>query len=238
MSEQQPNEQTAASLTGKAALVKKLAEVMAKIKHVAKRGRNEFHNYDYATEADIADAVREGLSEAGIMIIPNVTHHEWREVTVKSGKQAVALLTVEYTITDGSSEIVFKMVGEGQDSGDKCTYKAITGATKYALLKLFLIPTGDDPERDHDDKSDPRKAKKEPAKAGPESPQSTDPLTKDDRSIIAGAAKASGFKGWSDLKPFLQSVGGVDNLNAFPHSKVGALVDAIVASKTNGQGVM
>jgi hypothetical protein len=39
-------------------------------------------------------------------------------------------------------------VGEGQDAGDKAVYKAMTGALKYCLLKTFLIPTGDDPERD------------------------------------------------------------------------------------------
>ena len=32
--------------------------------------------------------------------------------------------------------------------GDKGLYKAITGANKYFLFKLFQIETGDDPERD------------------------------------------------------------------------------------------
>src|SRR5699024_6730814 len=38
----------------------------------------------------------------------------------------------------------------GQDAGDKAVYKAITGATKYALMKVFMIPTGDDPEQDYE----------------------------------------------------------------------------------------
>jgi hypothetical protein len=37
-------------------------------------------------------------------------------------------------------------VGEGEDRGDKAAYKAITGATKYWVMKTFLISTGDDPE--------------------------------------------------------------------------------------------
>ena len=40
--------------------------------------------------------------------------------------------------------------------GDKGVYKAITGAVKYIFMKNFLIPTGDDPEKDNN-KSEPEK---------------------------------------------------------------------------------
>ena len=40
------------------------------------------------------------------------------------------------------------MSGSGQDAGDKGIFKAISGAQKYALMKAFMIPTGDDPEQD------------------------------------------------------------------------------------------
>lgn len=38
--------------------------------------------------------------------------------------------------------------GYGDDAGDKGIYKALTGAVKYALMKQFLVSTGDDPEGD------------------------------------------------------------------------------------------
>jgi len=38
--------------------------------------------------------------------------------------------------------------GYGDDAGDKGIYKAYTGAEKYALMKQFLVATGDDPEGD------------------------------------------------------------------------------------------
>ncbi len=57
-------------------------------------------------------------------------------------------MDVSFHAPDGSS-VKNTAAGEGLDqNGDKGTYKAITGATKYFLLKLFLIPTGDDPETD------------------------------------------------------------------------------------------
>lgn len=38
-------------------------------------------------------------------------------------------------------------IGEGIDSGDKASYKAATGALKYALRQSFIIETGDDPDK-------------------------------------------------------------------------------------------
>ncbi|NTX57951.1 ERF family protein [Myxococcus sp. CA039A] len=142
---------TSTSQPGKPSLIRKLAEVMGTVGHVPKSGRNTFHNYDYATEADIVAAVRKGLSDRSLMLIPSVEKTEWSVVErAKGGKDRLCTLTVRYTLHDGDSgeTLAFDVVGEGQDAGDKATYKAITGATKYALLKLFLIPTGDDPEQD------------------------------------------------------------------------------------------
>jgi|GEM_PF-4203127 len=142
---------TSTSQPGKPSLIRKLAEVMGSVGHVPKSGRNSFHNYDYATEADIVAAVRTGMSDRGLMLIPSVQKTEWCVVErAKGGKDRLCTLTVRYTLHDGDSgeKLEFDVVGEGQDAGDKATYKAFTGATKYALLKLFLIPTGDDPERD------------------------------------------------------------------------------------------
>ena len=42
----------------------------------------------------------------------------------------------------------FDLLGDGSDPDDKGVYKAIAGAQKYALMKTFLVETGDDPERD------------------------------------------------------------------------------------------
>lgn len=130
-------------------LIQKLAAVMAAVESVPKNGRNDFHRYDYATEADIGRAVRKTMASLGVMLIPSADRLEWREIETKGGgKERIATLHVNYTVTDGIEERHFTVVGEGQDRGDKAVYKAMTGAGKYALMKLFLIPTGDDPEHE------------------------------------------------------------------------------------------
>ena len=55
---------------------------------------------------------------------------------------------VEFIDGDTGESYIAEGVGQGADSGDKGVYKAITGMMKYILLKTFLVPTGDDPERD------------------------------------------------------------------------------------------
>lgn len=134
-------------------LVKKLAVISGKLERVPKRGRNEFHKYDYVMEADLADAVRKELSEAGIMMIPAVLPDSvsWRPLTDAEGKPKglVYYADFSFTFTDGADSVVVLAPGCGHDNpGDKGPYKAFTGAEKYALMKLFLIPTGDDPEDD------------------------------------------------------------------------------------------
>ena len=137
-------------------LIEKLAAVMAAVERVPKNGENKFHGYRYATEADLSDAVRSNLARYGVMLIPSVEKVEWSKVPTKNGEERLATLTVKFTATDGKTDFSFTVIGEGQDRGDKATYKAMTGATKYALLKLFLIPTGDDPEKDDEAPAKPK----------------------------------------------------------------------------------
>ena len=44
-------------------LATKLARVLADVRRVPKTGRNDFHKYDYATESDLVDHLRDKLAE-------------------------------------------------------------------------------------------------------------------------------------------------------------------------------
>jgi hypothetical protein len=150
-------------------LVKKLASVMQEVKYVQKRGKNNFHGYTYATEADVAEKVREALAEKNVVMIPNMVSHDVREKTNQKGNtEYIVTVIMEFTLMDGDSgeSIKLQMAGQGQDSGDKGIYKAITGAQKYAMMKAFMIPTGDDPEAD-ESVDERNEAKPEPKKVVP-----------------------------------------------------------------------
>lgn len=188
-------------------LVKKLAEVMATVGYVKKTGRNTFQNYDYATEADIIASVRQEMANRSLILIPDVIKTDW-EV---GPKQKVCTLTVEYTLEDGDSgeKRVFHVIGQGQDNQDKATYKAMTGATKYALMKLFLIPTGDDPEQDDDgtrplprqDAPKPEGKKTAPAQASAKTAKATPlPPEPSGRETEEAALKARRLRLWRNAE--------------------------------------
>ena len=132
-------------------LSKKLVEVMKDCGHVAKNGSNSFHNYKYATAADVLQLVNSALTKYGIMSAVETNLIEIREVTTTKGNSE-NLATVETVITltdsDTGEQIKIKGLGSGQDAGDKSVAKAQTMAIKYAYLLSFAISTGDDPEAD------------------------------------------------------------------------------------------
>lgn len=148
---QQPGRPVASPGATLAKLAAKLVKVMAAISHIPKRGRNEFFQYDYATEADVADAVRKALVAEGVVLIPSIEDVRERDVlTRKNQKEVVTTVTMTFTFIDGENggSLTFRMSGSGQDGGDKGIMKAISACVKYAQLKSLCLPTGDDPEAD------------------------------------------------------------------------------------------
>ena len=139
-------------------LITKLAEVMAAVERIPKRGHNDFHNYDYATEADIAATVRAELAKRSVMLIPAIVGESRHPVGEKGSVLTVLEMEMEFLDGETLQSIKKPWRGYGTDKEDKGGYKAITGGEKYFLLKTFLMPTGDDPEQTT---SDERAAKRQ-----------------------------------------------------------------------------
>jgi hypothetical protein len=131
-------------------LVAKLAAVMAEVTRIPKRGRNQHFGYDFATEADVADAIRGELADRKVMLFTEITSLTREEIGRTSSGVPKVLTTAHLLMTfvDGESDerIASTWCGQGLDSEDKGIYKALTGGEKYFLLKTFLVATGDDPD--------------------------------------------------------------------------------------------
>jgi len=131
--------------SGVANISRKIIAVMRDVGYVQKAGHNDFQNYKYATEADAIAALRPAMIKHGLCMVPSVesiTQDEYGNTNV----------TIHYRILDEDGNFMsFRAAGSGNDKnnkgvGDKGIYKALTGASKYALLKTFMMETGDDPE--------------------------------------------------------------------------------------------
>ena len=115
------------------------------VSYVKKSGRNPL-GYSYASESDVISKVRGSLLDNDLVLVPSVG------ACAFDPNLGIAEVHVDYRLIHSSGEVLeFKIIGQGMDRnkhgvGDKGIYKAITGANKYALLKLLQLATGDDPE--------------------------------------------------------------------------------------------
>jgi hypothetical protein len=138
----------------KAPLRHKLAAIRREIHNIGKRGRNEFHKYDYAQASDVAGQIGTALAEHNIIIARRnlEVFRNSHMVRRRDGdsEESIVEVKVEYGFLDADSneELWQPAWGEGRDSGDKAVYKAFTGAFKYLLIQAFCLATGDDPEAD------------------------------------------------------------------------------------------
>ncbi len=79
------------------------------------------------------------------------TKKDYETGEVKESRQMYLRIEVTYRFVnvDNPAECIeITSYGDGIDSGDKATGKAMTYADKYALLKAYKISTGDDPDQE------------------------------------------------------------------------------------------
>jgi hypothetical protein len=128
----------------------KIANIMGALGRIPKTGYNQSQNYHYVTESDITGAVRPLMAKEKLIMMPSIRTYKVEELPTKYSKLNMGTIEIEWIVRDAESyEIVkFTMIGKGTDMAEKDIYKAITGNKKYALITLFMIDSGDDPERD------------------------------------------------------------------------------------------
>lgn len=140
------------SETGKPGLIYGLmAKVMAEVSFVGKDGtaNQTLGGFKYRKIDDIYHALHPVMAKHGIFNIPEVLSSETEPRTTKSGGMFLfRILTVKYRFFAPDGSFVDCVVrGEGSDTGDKSTSKALAMAHKYALVQVFTLPT-DEPDPD------------------------------------------------------------------------------------------
>lgn len=125
--------------------------VMKEIGAVGKNNKNREQNYAYRGIDDVMTALAPAMQAHEIFVVPEVLEQTREERDGKRSRLLYSIVKVKYTFfaSDGSS-VTAVVMGEGMDSGDKATNKAMSAAFKYALLQTFCIPTSEmiDSEQD------------------------------------------------------------------------------------------
>lgn len=140
-------------------LVQKLAAVGMEISAVEKMGENKSKdgkvNYKYVKAADVAKQIRTKLFTRNIILTIDEKEitTQGSVKTYSGGELPLVCVKSDFTFHDGDSQdkLTISAYGIAMDSGDKAIYKAKTGALKYVLRGIALIPDEkDDPEHDID----------------------------------------------------------------------------------------
>lgn len=135
--------------------------VMEEIGAVGKNSRNEKQKYMYRGVDDVMNALNPAFIKHKLFMVPEVVSQKREERQTANEKNLIySVLSVKYTFyaEDGSS--IYTIVpGEGMDSGDKASNKAMSAAFKYACFQTFCIPTEEmqDPDAETPPPSKPAK---------------------------------------------------------------------------------
>ena len=121
-----------------------ITKIIADCPAIAKDSRNTQGNgYMYRGIDAVMNVFQPLLAKHKIFVVPQVleTIREER-VTSKGSNLIYSILRVKYTFfaEDGTS-VEAVVQGEGMDSGDKASNKAMSAAFKYAMFQVFCIPT-------------------------------------------------------------------------------------------------
>lgn len=127
-----------------------IGQAMRKIGAIGKDSKNAQQGYKFRGIDAVYNALNPVMAELGLFICPEILDHRREErISEKeyNGQKTqtvlkYSILTIKYTLfaPDGSN-VSCVVVGEGMDSGDKASNKAMSVALKYACFQLFMIPT-------------------------------------------------------------------------------------------------
>ena len=110
-------------------------------------------NYKAVSHDQVVSVIREQLVENGIMIFPNQISGEFlikRDLSATppvkmglySGKYEISFVNID----NGEDRVTSTIEAHANDNGDKAPGKALSYATKSAMLKVFSLETGENDE--------------------------------------------------------------------------------------------
>lgn len=116
---------------------------MADISYIQKGEARVNNQYRFASHDQVTAAIHPLLVKHGVVIIPSV-----KELN-QDGNRTHVTLYCEFINQDVPTDRFWLLShGFGVDASDKGPGKAVSYAYKYALLKVFALETGDDPDNE------------------------------------------------------------------------------------------
>lgn len=203
------------------AIIGAICEIMNSIGAIKKGQTSDHGHFKFRGIDDVMIVLAPLLRAHCVFITPELVSCSRERYTSNGGGGLMnTMVEVKYTFTsaaDGSTHVVGPIPGEGMDTGDKSSTKAMSVAMRTMLLQVFAIATEDrDPDHDVYEVAAPgrevpaQRAPRQSAPSGGRRPASSDddPWADDDPTAVkyyADAIAASGNEGslqlvWEEIK--------------------------------------
>lgn len=137
-----------------------ITKIMEEIPAIGKDQTNKTQGFKYRGIDDVMNTLQPLLSKNKVFIVPQILEQTREERTTnKGGNLIYSICKIKYIFyAEDGTYIEAVTIGEGMDSGDKATNKAMAIAMKYALFQVFCIPTEEmkDPDGETPEGSKPK----------------------------------------------------------------------------------
>lgn len=168
----------------------KMADILSKVEAIAKNQNNSTQGFKYRGIDDVYNALNPVLAEYRVFMTSEIVAKSREERTNSKGTVlAFTCLRMRYTFwAEDGSHVWTEVEGEGMDSGDKSSNKAMAVAHKYALLQAFCIPTKDLDDPDSETHEIAAKQKTQTQQKNPsDNAAGDDPFAPDEPPYVAEA---------------------------------------------------
>ena len=136
--------------TAKKDIHKRMIDIMKEVEFIGKDQKNESQGFKFRGIDDMYNYLHGIMAKHGVYSTAMIMGKEREErKSARGGILAFTTLHIKYTfVAEDGSSVSTEVVGEGMDSGDKSSNKAMAVAHKYALLQAFMIPTAEQKDPD------------------------------------------------------------------------------------------
>ena len=118
--------------------------MIAECEHISKSQKNQQQGFNYRGIDQVYNAVNPLLAKFKVFPCSSIIEEHREERANKAGTGTIfsSRIRMRYRFfADDGSFVDTEVIGEGMDSGDKASNKAMSIAYKYALFQLLCIPT-------------------------------------------------------------------------------------------------
>lgn len=137
-----------------------ITKILEEVPAIGKNKKSDTQHFKYRGIDDVMNAFQPIFAKNKVFIVPQVLEQKREERITSRGVNLIySICKIKYTFyAEDGSNVEAIVIGEGMDSGDKATNKAMAIAMKYAMFQVFCIPTEEmkDPDGETPPESKPK----------------------------------------------------------------------------------